>query len=84
MKTADKASISIIEAKATKVGLNETESDKANTRVIRKKLYELVRFSRSYDVHTFYFDLPRFSRQDWSVAPSIFNIKEQGLAHCLH
>ena len=26
----------------------------------------------------------QFSRQEWSVAPSVFNIKVQGLAHCLH
>ena len=26
----------------------------------------------------------RFIRQEWSVAPSIFNIKARGLAHCLY
>ena len=29
-----------------------------------------------------YFAPLRFSRQEWSVAPSIFNIIEQGLAYC--
>ena len=30
-----------------------------------------------------YFDLLQFSRQEWSVAPSIFNNKLQELAHCI-
>ena len=44
MKTDDKASISITRVKSSKIGLKETESDKACTRVIRRKSYELVRF----------------------------------------
>ena len=32
---------------------------------------------------TFDFDQLRFFRQEWSVACSIFNIKAQGLAHCI-
>ena len=46
----DKASISIIEATTTDIGLKETESIKACTRVIRKKSYELVQFLWSYKV----------------------------------
>ena len=37
--------------KSTKIGLKEAESDKACTRLIGKKLYELVQFLRSYEVH---------------------------------
>ena len=51
IKTADKASISNTKAKSTKIGLKETERNKACTRSIRKKLYALVRFLWSYDVH---------------------------------
>ena len=51
IKTADKASISNTEAKSTEIGLIETERNKAYTRLICKKLYELVRFLWSYDVH---------------------------------
>ena len=39
-----------IEAITTKLGFKETESNKACTRLICKKSYELVRFSRSYKV----------------------------------
>ena len=35
-----------------KIGLKEPESNKASTRVIRKKSYELVQFLRSSKVHT--------------------------------
>ena len=48
-------SISITRVKSTKIGLKETESNKAFTRVIRKKSYELVRFLWSYEVHPFEF-----------------------------
>ena len=41
--------------KSTKVGLKETERNKASTRIIRKKSYELVRFLWSYEVHPFEF-----------------------------
>ena len=41
MKTAGKAGISITRAKSTEVGLKEMESDKACTRVICKKSYEI-------------------------------------------
>ena len=51
MKTADKDSISITRVNSTKIGLKETEINKVCTRVIRTKLYELVRFLWSYDVH---------------------------------
>ena len=51
MKTSDKASISITEVKTSEIGLKETEKNKASTRLIFKKLYELVRFLWSYDVH---------------------------------
>ena len=37
-----------------------------------------------YDVNTLYSAPLRFIRQEWSVAPSIFNIKARGLAHCLY
>ena len=33
---------------------------------------------------TFDFDQLQFFRQEWSVAPSIFNIHARGLAHCIH
>ena len=52
METANKASISITWVKSTKIGLKETERNKVFTRLIRKKSYELVRFLRSYKVHT--------------------------------
>ena len=42
MKTADKASISITRVKSSEIGLKETESNKAYTRGIRQKYYELV------------------------------------------
>ena len=35
-------------------------------------------------VNVLYFAPLRFIRQEWSVAPSIFNIKARGLAHCLY
>ena len=41
--------------KSTKIGLKETERNKASTRIIRKKSYELVRFLWSYEVHPFEF-----------------------------
>ena len=35
-------------------------------------------------VNSLYFDQLQFFKQEWSVAPSIFNIKAQGLlAYCL-
>ena len=34
-------------------------------------------------VNVFYFAPLQFIRQEWSVAPSIINIKAQGLAHYL-
>jgi len=42
IKTADKASKLNTKAKSTKIGLKETERNKACTRLIRKKSYELV------------------------------------------
>ena len=36
-----------------------------------------------YNKTALYFAPLRFIRQEWSVAPSIFNIKAQGLTHCL-
>ena len=55
MKSSDKASISIRRVKSTKVGLKETESNKACTRSIRKKYYEFIWFLWSYKVHPFEF-----------------------------
>ena len=37
---------------STKIGLKETESNKACTRIIRKKSYELCQFLWSYEVHS--------------------------------
>ena len=34
-------------------------------------------------VNILYFAPLQFIRQEWSIAPSIFNIKARGLAHCL-
>ena len=51
-ENCNKDSISITRVKSTKIGLKETESNKAFTRLIRKKLYELIQFLRSYKVHT--------------------------------
>ena len=34
-------------------------------------------------VNVLYFAPLRFIRQEWSVAPSMFNIRAQDLAHCL-
>ena len=48
----NKASISITRVKSTKIGLKETESNKACTHVIRKKSYELVQFLWLSKVHT--------------------------------
>ena len=50
MKSANNDSISITRVKSTKIGLKETESNKACTRSIRKKSYEMVDFLRSYEV----------------------------------
>ena len=47
----NKASISITRVKSTNIGLKETEINKACTRIIRKKSYELIQFLWSYDVH---------------------------------
>ena len=52
MKTADKAIILITRVKSTKIGLKETDGNKASTRVIRKKSYELVPFLWLSKVHT--------------------------------
>ena len=46
-KLHNKDSIWTKRATSTKVGLKETEINKASTRLIRKKLYELVRFLRT-------------------------------------
>ena len=40
------------EAVSTKIDLKETKNNKACTRVIRKKSYELIRFLWSSKVHT--------------------------------
>jgi len=50
-ENCNKASISITRVKSTKIGLKETESNKASTRIIRKKSYELIWFLWSYEVH---------------------------------
>ena len=50
MKTTDKANMSITRVESPEIGLKETDSNKACTREIRKKSYELVRFLRSYKV----------------------------------
>ena len=51
-ENCNKNSKLITTAISTKVDLKETEESKAFTCLIRKKLYELVRFLRSYKVHT--------------------------------
>ena len=50
-ENCNKASIWSTIAKSTKIGLKETERNKASTCIIRKKLFELVRTWWSYDVH---------------------------------
>ena len=50
IENCNKSSISIKRVKSTKIGLKETESNKACTRLIRKKSYELVWFLRSCKV----------------------------------
>ena len=50
MKTANKASISITIVKSMKIGLKGTKSNKACTRAIYEKSYELVWFLQSYKV----------------------------------
>ena len=52
IENCNKNSKSITKVKSTKIGLKETESQKACTRIIRKKSYELVQFLRSYKVDT--------------------------------
>ena len=52
IENCNKGSISIKRVKSTKIGLKETESNKACTRLIRKKSYELVQFLWSSKVHT--------------------------------
>ena len=52
---------------------------KSGTLLYRKKLKSYSQ----YDVNILYFAQLQFSRQEWSVAPLIFNIKEWGLAHCI-
>ena len=39
---------------------------------------------QQYVVNSLYFDKLQFSKQEWSVAPSIFNIKTRELGHCIH
>ena len=55
IENCNKSSISIKRVKSTKVGFKETESNKECTPLIRKKLYELVRFLRSYDVNKVFY-----------------------------
>ena len=52
IENCNKGSISIKRVKSTKIGLKETESNKASTLVIRKKSYELVPFLWLSKVHT--------------------------------
>ena len=52
VEKSKKPSSAYNETITTKLGLKETEESKACTRLIRKKSYELVRFLRSYKVHT--------------------------------
>ena len=51
-ESCNKGSISITRIKSTKIGVKETERNKACTHLIRKNSYELVRFLWSYKVHT--------------------------------
>ena len=51
MEKSKQASSGYSEAITTRIGFKETESNKAWTRLIRKKSYELVYFLWSYDVH---------------------------------
>ena len=51
IENCNKDSILITRAESSKIGLKETEESKACTRLIRRKLYELVHFLQSYDVN---------------------------------
>ena len=58
--------------------------------MVRLKVVPLAQFFVRYSIQqsnaimmTFDFDQLRLFRQEWSVSPSIFNIKARGLAHCL-
>ena len=60
-------------------------------RMMRLKAIEAEYYSienlkklQRYDVNTLYSAPPQFSKHEWSVAPSIFNIKARGTAHCLY
>ena len=50
IENCNKSSISIKRVKSTKIGLKETESNKACTRLICKKLYQLFQFLRSHEI----------------------------------
>ena len=66
-------SISITRVKSTKIGLKETESNKAFTRVIRNKLYGLLKFLRSYKVQQVEF----FIRSDRCEVSAEYGIANQ-------
>ena len=55
MKPADKANTLNTRVESTKLCLNETDESEVCTGVICKKLYELVHFLQSYNVHTYDF-----------------------------
>ena len=61
-----------------------------NRKILRLKGVQVEYYStenlirlKQYLVNSLYFDPLQFFRHERSVAPSIFNIKERGLAQCI-
>ena len=66
IENCNKSSISIKRVKSTKIGLKETESNKACTSLICNKSYELVRFLWSYEIHPFEFAIHSGGCEVWA------------------
>ena len=66
------------------MGLKETESNRVSIAVGSVIDHRVVNVLEPYDVYKKLKPQRRNVLKEWSVAPSIFNIKTRGLAHCLH
>ena len=73
------------------VDIYEHMNSRNDRQCLRLKAMPMAQFFVQYSIqqsNTMYihqYSVPvRFIRQEWSVAPSIFNIKARGLAHCLY
>ena len=71
-------SIRVVEMTAGGWGWNWSKRNIISLEIKKVRVVNMM-----YNKTAFYFVPLRFSRQEWSVAPSIFNIKARRLAHCL-